>query len=151
MRSRALVATSVGALAVALCACAEAVPEVVGDPGSPLPGLSAEGLARFEQGKALFEHGWKPEEGLGPTYVQDRCTSCHDIPSSGGSSPEGLQKFSLGCDPLAVHGGDILQLQRTPLLIELGGEPETFPAEADLRPMLVPSTKISTGRASAAA
>lgn len=145
MKSHALVLTSVGVMAAALCACAESNSEIAGDPGSPLPGLSAEGLARFEQGKALFEHGWRPEEGLGPTYVQDRCTSCHDIPSSGGSSPEGLQKFAMGCDPLAVHGGDILQLQRTPLLIELGGEPESFPAEADLRPMLVPSMLYGLG------
>jgi CxxC motif-containing protein (DUF1111 family) len=145
MRSPVLACIALGGAVVALSACSDVSPEVTGPPGTPLPGLSAVALERFERGKELFEHGWSPEEGLGPTYVQDRCTSCHDIPSSGGTSPEGLQKFAMGCNPLAVHGGDILQRQRTPLLIELGGEAELFPEEATLRPMLVPSMLYGLG------
>lgn len=136
---------TIGAIALILSACGDAGYEVAGEPGTALPGLSAEGLERFEKGRALFEHGWSPEEGLGPTYVQDRCTSCHDIPSSGGSSPERLPKFALGCDPLTSRGGDILQRQQTPLFREHGAGPEYFPAEADLRVTLVPSMLYGLG------
>jgi len=137
--------TGLGAVALILCACGDAGYDVAGEPGTALPGLSAEGLERFEKGRALFEHGWVPEEGLGPTYVQDRCASCHDIPTSGGTSPEGLTKFGLGCDPLASQGGDILQLQQTPLLRVHGSGPEYYPAEADVHVTLHPSMLYGLG------
>lgn len=145
MRSPTLTWVALGGVVLTVGACTVSDTPVAGEPGSPLPGLSPEALARFEVGRSLFEHGWTPEEGLGPTYVQGRCTSCHDIPSSGGSSPEGLPKFAMGCDPLDLHGGDIMQRQRTPLLIEQGVEAETFPAEATLRPTLVPSMLYGLG------
>ena len=136
---------ALGSIALLVSACADDGYEVAGEPGTPLPGLSVEGLARFEKGKALFEYAWSPEEGLGPTYVQERCTSCHDIPSSGGSSPEVLMKFASGCDPLTALGGDILQRQQTPLFREHGAPLEFFPAEADLRVTLLPSMLYGLG------
>ena len=145
MKSPATVCCVLVGVVLGVSACTVPDAPVASEPGNPLPGLSPEALARFEAGRALFEHGWTPEEGLGPTYVQDRCTSCHDIPTSGGSSPEGLPKFAMGCDPLDVHGGDIMQRQRTPLLIEHGTPAETFPAEATLHPTLVPSMLYGLG------
>ncbi len=43
----------------------------VGAPGAPLPGLSQAELARFEEGKAWFDYGWTPDEGLGHLYLQN--------------------------------------------------------------------------------
>jgi CxxC motif-containing protein (DUF1111 family) len=145
MRSSITRWTGLGSIALVFCACAEPEYEVAGEPGTALPGLSARALERFEKGRTLFEHGWTPEEGLGPTYVQDRCTSCHDVPSSGGTSPEGLTKFAFGCDPLASQGGDILQRQQTPLFMVHGSGPEYYPAEADIHVTLHPSMLYGLG------
>lgn len=92
----------------------------VGAPGAPLPGLSQAQLARFEAGKAWFDYGWTPDEGLGPLYLQDRCSSCHDLPGLGGAGVEPLTLMTRydpidGCDPLVAHGGPVRQERSTPL------------------------------------
>lgn len=96
-----------------------------GEPGSPLPGLSDAELARFERGKIWFHHGWTPEEGLGPLYLQDRCSSCHDLPDLGGTGVETRLRMThfdslAGCDPLTREGGPVRQERSTPLAQALG-------------------------------
>lgn len=54
--------------------------------GDPLPGLTAEELASFERGKALFTKRFKPSEGLGPFYNATACASCHSTPVIGGGA-----------------------------------------------------------------
>ena len=96
-----------------------------GEPGAPLPGLSEAELARFERGKSWFDHGWSPEQGLGPLYLQDRCSSCHDLPELGGTGVETRLRMThfdpvAGCDPLTEEGGPVRQERSTPLARALG-------------------------------
>ncbi len=63
----------------------------------------------------MFNRPFSPEEGLGPLFNQDRCSSCHDLPTSGGHGAEPVTKVSRfdpsdGCSTLPELGGDLLQL-----------------------------------------
>lgn len=107
----------------------------VAAPGEPLPELEEEHLARFREGRAWFDRGWTQEEGLGPLYLQDRCSSCHDLPELGGTGVEVLTLAtgfhgSEGCDLLEDEGGPILQRQSTPLAQAAGIFREEVPAGA---------------------
>src|SRR5262249_6789608 len=75
-------------------------------PGDPLRGLTNAELARFEEGRAVFERTFAPETGLGPLFNADACAECHEDPVGGGTGdevethvarlrPDGI------CDPLA--------------------------------------------------
>lgn len=84
------------------------------EPGLPLPDLSQAELEAFAAGEALFNRPFAPEDGLGPLFNQDRCSSCHDLPTSGGHGAEPVFKVSRfdaveGCSTLSEHGGDLLQ------------------------------------------
>ncbi len=59
-------------------------PSLRADPGEPLPGLTADELARFDVGKVLFTKVYTPEEGLGPLYTENSCNACHHEPETGG-------------------------------------------------------------------
>ena len=107
----------------------------VAEPGAPLPGLTEPELARFQRGREWFDHGWTPEEGLGPMYLQDRCSSCHDLPTIGGTGAEMLPLMThwdpaTGCDVLAGQGGPVQQQAVTPLAREAGIVHEAVPSEA---------------------
>ncbi|HEX6886274.1 MAG TPA: hypothetical protein VF530_23065, partial [Planctomycetota bacterium] len=52
------------AILLAACAPEPAPPEL----DDPLPGLTADQLARFEQGEELFESAFTPAQGLGPLF-----------------------------------------------------------------------------------
>lgn len=114
------------------------------EPGSPLPGLSAEDRARFQAGRALFDRDFTPEEGLGPLFNQARCSSCHDVPTSGGTGVELIRKASRwdpaqGCDLLRHEGGDNLQQRVTPALAAHGIRFEATPQSAtDVIDMVAP-------------
>jgi CxxC motif-containing protein (DUF1111 family) len=58
------------------------------DAGGPLPGLTANQLAFFDQGKDDFEEVEEVADGLGPTMNLDSCGGCHAQPASGGTSPK---------------------------------------------------------------
>lgn len=62
--------------------------------GTPLPGLTTGQRAAFEEAKDVFEEvvfvrNPPPDgdAGLGPGFNSDSCSSCHDFPATGGSSP----------------------------------------------------------------
>lgn len=120
-------------LAPALMSCA---PEVAQpwEPGAPVPGLSPEELTLFETGRALFDRDFSGAEGLGPAYNQMRCSSCHDLPTVGGSGVERVLKATRWeegrCDPLVEEGGETVQPRITDLLRSLGGSGETVPSSA---------------------
>jgi len=57
------------------------------DAGGPLPGLTANQLAFFDQGKDDFAEVEEVADGLGPTMNLDACGGCHAQPATGGSSP----------------------------------------------------------------
>ncbi|MBX2799626.1 MAG: c-type cytochrome [Myxococcales bacterium] len=54
--------------------------------GEPLPSASEEQLAAFERGKAVVEHRFTREEGLGPAFNVTFCGSCHERPTFGGAA-----------------------------------------------------------------
>jgi CxxC motif-containing protein (DUF1111 family) len=55
--------------------------------GDPLPGLTAEQLALFEDGKEEFREVETADDGLGPTFNAQSCAICHASPATGGASP----------------------------------------------------------------
>jgi len=58
------------------------------DAGGPLPGLTANQLAFFNQGLEDFNEVEDVPDGLGPTMNLDACGGCHAQPASGGTSPK---------------------------------------------------------------
>jgi CxxC motif-containing protein (DUF1111 family) len=70
-------------------------PGVRGGPpsaGGPLPGLTADELAFFHDGRTRFvtTHSVTggPNSGLGPRFNADSCVLCHSEPDVGGTSPD---------------------------------------------------------------
>ncbi len=123
-------------------------------PGEALPGLSSDELRRFEVGRAQFNRAFAPEEGLGPLFNQTQCSSCHDLPTSGGHGAESVRKMSRydevsGCSPLAHLGGDLLQSSVTPQASAAGLEPERFSSEATGVTELMPPALYGLGLANA--
>lgn len=122
------------ALLTGACA-APPTPLVEAEPGAPLPGLSPSEAEAFAAGHALFNRPFTAEEGLGPIFNQDRCSSCHDLPTSGGHGAEPVTKVSrfdpdAGCSLLESEGGDLIQARLVPALAELGIRPERLPPES---------------------
>ena len=59
----------------------------VGDYGGPATTLSADDLARFQAGRAVFDRDVPIAGGLGPEFNGDSCRACHFDPIIGGSGP----------------------------------------------------------------
>lgn len=55
--------------------------------GTPVPGLTADELAAFNEGLTAFQEVDGVAEGLGPRFNLDSCAGCHQAPAVGGSSP----------------------------------------------------------------
>ena len=55
--------------------------------GGPLPGLTANQVAFFDQGLADFAEEEGVGDGLGPRFNLDSCGGCHAQPATGGTSP----------------------------------------------------------------
>lgn len=109
---------------------------VAGEPGEPLPDLSAQAMARFEAGRALFRHAYTEEEGLGPRFNENACNACHTVPSDGGTGETLVRRASRTradgtCDGLGVEGGANLRLRATAALTAAGGGRVAMPADAD--------------------
>ena len=104
----------IGILFVACAAvgCGDAGGPVASVPlGEPLDGLTEAERGRFLLGRALFERIATPEEGLGPLFNADRCSSCHDDPVPGGAGAGipvlKVSRFDDGvCSTLPEAGGD---------------------------------------------
>ena len=103
--------------------------------GEAWPGLSAEALREFQAGRALFDRQFTPEEGLGPTFNDRRCSSCHDLPVIGGFGSDPVRKatrFENGvCDLLVEDGGDMFQTSVTPALRARGFDAESISPRAN--------------------
>jgi len=109
--------------------------EVEGPAGASLSGLSALESEQFILGQALFNRAFTAEEGLGPLFNQVSCSSCHDLPTSGGHGAEPVTKVTdfdelTGCNLLTEHGGDLLQASVVPALRSKGVLPERIPTSA---------------------
>jgi len=90
---------AVAALATCLCAPSPKAPKAV-DPGvrggapgggAPLPGLTTDETAFFQDGFARFQEvevvAGGANNGLGPRFNSNQCSSCHSQPAIGGTSP----------------------------------------------------------------
>ena len=109
--------------------------EVEAPAGAPLPGVTTYESEQFVLGQALFNRAFTPEEGLGPLFNQVSCSSCHDLPTSGGHGAEPVTKVSdfdesSGCNLLKEDGGDLLQASVVPALRTAGILPERIPTSA---------------------
>ena len=109
---------------------------VAGEPGTPLPGLSASDSARFFAGLALFNKVYTPDEGLGPAFNENQCSACHTVPAVGGTTGfERIVKATRdsgagACDPLSREGGENVRTNATPRLRALGVASEAIPRGA---------------------
>ena len=118
-----------------LAACGADRREPPPGPGEPVAGLAEAERARFLLGRALFERLATADEGLGPLYNAERCSSCHDQPAAGGAGGRirvlKATRFADGrCDRLETLGGDNIQARATDLLVSRGMGPEEVPAVA---------------------
>jgi CxxC motif-containing protein (DUF1111 family) len=70
-----------------------------GGPPVPLAGLTADELTFFQDGATRFQAvefvSGNPNNGLGPRFNSNQCSSCHGQPYVGGSSPVGNPLFSV--------------------------------------------------------
>lgn len=108
--------------------------DVAREPGQPLADISDEQRGAFLLGRALFERLTTPEEGLGPLFNAERCSSCHDMPATGGGGPALVLKatrFEDGrCNLLTDQGGDNIQQRATTALTARGVSGESIPRAA---------------------
>lgn len=83
------------------------------DLGRPLPGLSADLLARFEQGRQAFLQPRRPRDGLGPVFNDDACAKCHGDGAVGGAGLRTVTRFGRltqgRFDPMTEFGGMVQQ------------------------------------------
>lgn len=82
--------------------------------GEPLPGLSADLLARFDAGKEEFVQVETPADGLGPVFNEVSCAKCHLQGAIGGGGTLVETRFGKRnpggtFDPLAQFGGSLIQ------------------------------------------
>ena len=89
------------------------VPSILTQFGDPLPGLTAEQLNLFLDGRDDFEHVEDVAGGLGPIFNRDSCVACHSSPVTGGASTINVTRFGLTVkgkfDSLDSLGGSLLQ------------------------------------------
>jgi len=121
-----------GALTLASLACSKPPAPVELD--DPLPGLTADERARFDEGEEIFEGTFTAEQGLGPLFNADGCAVCHSEPVDGGAGATSEVHVSAfgaegECDSLLDLGGPVIQQRATAALEALGIASEPVPAE----------------------
>jgi CxxC motif-containing protein (DUF1111 family) len=81
--------------------------------GDPLPGLTATQLSDFAAGLDEFQNVEDADGGLGPTFNNVSCVSCHASGAVGGGGPITVTRFGRVdhgvFDPLEALGGSLLQ------------------------------------------
>jgi CxxC motif-containing protein (DUF1111 family) len=105
--------------------------------GDPLPGLTAEELALFEEGKVHFQQEEEIDEGVGPVFNEASCVACHIGPAVGGTNGRLETRFGRhakdgGFDPLASEGGSLLQDHGIGAVDGFSFAAESVPADANV-------------------
>src|SRR5438105_135792 len=110
-RESTMIALRAGCMGAVLLSAA-----ALADFGDPLPGLTADEIAAFEDGKADFTEVETVADGLGPVFNEVSCVACHTGPKGaiGGTNQRletrfGRYKFDGTFDPLTALGGSLLQ------------------------------------------
>jgi CxxC motif-containing protein (DUF1111 family) len=134
-------------LSISLTACAAPStddPSAVAAPfGEPLPGLTAEELARFEAGRAQFNRRYEAAEGLGPRFNENACNACHTDPADGGTGETSVTKATRSldddvCDPLTEAGGDNLRIRTTGVERDQGARVQPPPEATHVSRFTIP-------------
>ncbi|HJZ86398.1 MAG TPA: di-heme oxidoredictase family protein [Polyangia bacterium] len=110
--------------------------------GDPLPGLTQDQLALFDDGKTTFQEEETPADGLGPVFNDIACAGCHLGPAVGGTNGRLETRFGRLNDdgtfnPLAELGGSLIQVSG------IGPEPPDCNYVGEVVP---PEATIQTGR-----
>jgi len=140
----------VALLAAAVAGCGSpGARDAAATPGAPLAGLSEAERQRFDAGLALFTREFTPAEGLGPLFIERRCSNCHGLPTTGGTGVETVTKatrFEAGrCDVLDGEGGPVIQNHATPLLEAAGTKHESAPKRTTAAATFIPPTLYGVG------
>jgi len=150
MRRAVLRATILTLLAVVVAGCgSRRARDAAEKPGAPLAGLADAERQRFDAGYAIFTREFTPAEGLGPLFIERRCSNCHGLPTVGGTGVETVTKatrFQPGrCDVLDDEGGPVIQNHATPLLEAAGVRHESAPKRATAASTFMPPTLYGVG------
>lgn len=82
--------------------------DIFAEMGEPMPAATPEQLDAFERGRQVATRRFDTDTGLGPSFNTTSCTSCHEQPVTGGSSPRYrnfyLSGARLGDDSLVLLG-----------------------------------------------
>src|SRR4051812_13886277 len=105
--------------------------------GDPLPGLSADELALFEEGRVHFETAEEIDEGVGPVFNESSCVACHLGPAVGGTNDRLETRFGRrnkdgSFDPLVAEGGSLMQDHGIGAVAGFFFAPEQVPANANV-------------------
>jgi CxxC motif-containing protein (DUF1111 family) len=83
--------------------------------GDPVPGLTADELRRFDDGRTAFAAVEGVPDGLGPVFNGTSCGGCHSVGGVGGGSELVETRFGVDVggvfDPLVEAGGSLVQSQ----------------------------------------
>lgn len=121
---------AVSLLVVVMIGCEKMLPpapassEIIAE---PTEGLTPDQVNLFIQGDELFAHSFKPDEGLGPIFIQSSCEGCH-VGDGKGHIMNTLTRFGKSnsdgsFDYMLDKGGPQLQHRAIP-----GYAPEELPA-----------------------
>ncbi|HAN30194.1 MAG TPA: hypothetical protein DCQ06_01225 [Myxococcales bacterium] len=82
----------------------------VGELGGPLHTSSWRDLLDFYDGRVAFKRVFRADEGLGPTFNDVSCASCHSAPVIGGGGADMAQGITVHGPPWT--GGDAMGLRK---------------------------------------
>jgi CxxC motif-containing protein (DUF1111 family) len=104
------------------------------DLSRPMPELTAAEQMQFFAGREAFEAVEAPDEGLGPVFNDISCGACHSVGGTGGGSDRIETRFGAysnrAFDPLAAHGGSLIQTDGIGVYATCNFVGEAVPPEA---------------------
>jgi CxxC motif-containing protein (DUF1111 family) len=92
MSYRALVLAASACSAPGPAPAPDAGPGLVNASDVPIAGLSADDIAGFDDGDALFDLPFRAADGLGPLFIRSSCSACH---AEGSRGPGLVQKLAI--------------------------------------------------------
>ena len=107
--------------------------------GDAIPGLTAQELASFLNGRELMLKSFTPEEGLGPLFNASSCEACHSHPTVGGSAPtyRNFYLVAVGDAPQQTEVPGLPSLVMPSYNLNAGGERPSIPTSGQVGGQLV--------------
>lgn len=116
---------------------------LAGEAGGPLPDLSAEELALWREGRALFDLNFQASEGLGHDFNADSCRACHRDPVLGGAGGIDVSVIRYGQTDGETYTA--LDQDVNPRSVRPGDLPHAMPAGANVVELRQPPTTLGVG------